>query len=408
MFNKSYEYKNTNSFAIIGSFTRSLDTSHKENNRIHLISSICLIKQKEMDLIGKYLFDYNSVQTQKISYVFILTPNLKEYLIPEVTNKDSLIIIKCSISTFLKNLLFDYKSNLFFNSVFGELNLESKDFDVICQQSVFIFLNQMWSNVVLNFKLNKVDLSGGSISKRHLLHTVDFQLVLNLIKIFGDIKNINNLIYNSFTNSILSSSIPLDLYNQILASSSDILTMKVKDVNNISFLNKNKNPLIYSEDIIRYYNSYEDIVKSNFALTIEMLIADITNGIKSDLEKLNNSNNKYSLNLNSLSYDKSKIENIDNESTKYMRNKEKKRFKKERAEIKSQGVSRQLSKINYEISILNVTKENIETKLINTENFLKHFIENSKEYTILELVELQQKYLNINNHLKLKKTRIIN
>ena len=408
MYNKSYEYKTSNNFAIVGSFTRSFDTSHKENNRIHLISSICLIKQKEMDLIGKYLSDYNSDQTQKISYVFILTPNLKEHLKPEVTDKDSLIIIKCSISTFLKNLLFDYKSNLFFNSVFGELNLESKDFDVICQQSVFIFLNQMWSNVVLNFKLNKVDLSGGSISKRHLLHTVDFQLVLNLIKIFGDIKNINNLIYNSFTNSILSSSIPLDLYNQILASSSDILTMKVKDVNNISFLNKNKNPLIYSEDIIRYYNSYEDIVKSNFALTIEMLIADITNGIKSDLEKLNNSNNKYSLNLNSLSYDKSKIENIDNESTKYMRNKEKKRFKKERAEIKSQGVSRQLSKINYEISILNVTKENIETKLINTENFLKHFIENSKEYTILELVELQQKYLNINNHLKLKKTRIIN
>ena len=167
--------------------------------------------------------------------------------------------------------------------------------------------------------------------------------------------------------------------------------------------------MIYSEDIIRYYNSYEDIVKSNFALTIEMLIADITNGIKSDLEKLNNSNNKYSLNLNSLSYDKSKIENIDNESTKYMRNKEKKRFKKERTLVQSEGISSKVSNLNSEISSLNQRKAFIKEQIISKESELIQFTQNSKEYTISDLINLQKKYVNINNdNNKYKKNRKLN
>nr|YP_010561569.1 hypothetical protein OSR58_mgp21 [Ganoderma flexipes]UYX56940.1 hypothetical protein [Ganoderma flexipes] len=99
MYNNSSQY-DTNQFAIIGSFTRSFETSHKENNRIHLISSICLIKQKEMGFLGNYLFYYSSNYSEKIFYVFILTPNIIENIEPEIINKGSLVIIKCSIGTF--------------------------------------------------------------------------------------------------------------------------------------------------------------------------------------------------------------------------------------------------------------------------------------------------------------------
>ena len=343
--------------------------------------------------------------SEKISYVFILTANLINYMQPDITNKGSLVIIKCSISTFIKNMLFTEESNSLFDNVFGGLNLKSKDFDSICQQSVFIFLNQMWSNVLLNFKLSKVDVSGGSITKRHLLQTVDFQLVTNLLKFFDE-SVIPNLIYKSFKEPMISSSIPLNYYNKFVDRRIDILNMKVKDVNNISFLNKD--PLIYSDKVFEEYISFEKILKSNFELSIEMLITDITNGINSELETLNNTNNKLSIDLDVLSYKKSNIEGLDSQSTKYMTNKDKKRFKKERAQIKSQGILNQLSQLDVQISKLNFNKENIEEKIINKKNELNQFILNNKEYTILDLLNLQKKYTNNNNIFNLKKTRKLN
>ena len=395
----------TSDFAIISTFSRSFDTSHNIKNRIHLVSSICLIKQTEMEIIGNYLNNYYPNTSEKISYVFILTANLINYMQPDITNKGSLVIIKCSISTFIKNMLFTEESNSLFDNVFGGLNLKSKDFDSICQQSVFIFLNQMWSNVLLNFKLSKVDVRGGSITKRHLLQTVDFQLVTNLLKFFDE-SVIPNLIYKSFKEPMISSSIPLNYYNKFVDRRIDILNMKVKDVNNISFLNKD--PLIYSDKVFEEYISFEKILKSNFELSIEMLITDITNGINSELETLNNTNNKLSIDLDVLSYKKSNIEGLDSQSTKYMTNKDKKRFKKERAQIKSQGILNQLSQLDVQISKLNFNKENIEEKIINKKNELNQFILNNKEYTILDLLNLQKKYTNNNNIFNLKKTRKLN
>ena len=53
-------------------------------------------------------------------------------------------------------------------------------------------------------------------------------------------------------------------------------------------------------------------------------------------------------------------------------------------------------------------KENIEEKIINKKNELNQFILNNKEYTILDLLNLQKKYTNNNNIFNLKKTRKLN
>ena len=90
------------------------------------------------------------------------------------------------------------------------------------------------------------------------------------------------------------------------------------------------------------------------------------------------------------------------------KNKDKKRFKKERAQIKSQGILNQLSQLDVQISKLNFNKENIEEKIINKKNELNQFILNNKEYTILDLLNLQKKYTNNNNIFNLKKTRKLN
>ena len=51
----NYPQKDTNNFAIISSFARSFDTSNKEKNRIHLTSSMCVLREKEFDRLNYLL-----------------------------------------------------------------------------------------------------------------------------------------------------------------------------------------------------------------------------------------------------------------------------------------------------------------------------------------------------------------
>lgn len=88
-----------------------------------------------------------------------------------------------------------------------------------------------------------------------------------------------------------------------------------------------------------------------------------------------------------------------------MSNKEKKRFKKERTQIKKLNLSSELSKLENEISDLEYRIEVINKKIIGKESELSQFIENKKEYTLLDLINLQKKYLNVNNNPVLKKNK---
>ena len=206
-------------YAIIASFGRSFDSSHIENNRIHLISSIFLLE--DLSYLARLMEDFK--RSNKIFYIFGVFSEVREL---EVRDLGSLVIILCNINDIFKYIMFNKNSEGLFNNIFGDLNLDRKDFDSILQQSIFIFNNQMWSNIVLNFKLNKIDVSGGSISKRHILQTVELRFVSFLLNIL-DTTEISEAIYKNFKNPILSSYIPLDFYNIFL--NTDILKLKSKN-----------------------------------------------------------------------------------------------------------------------------------------------------------------------------------
>ena len=68
------QQQNTNDFGILANFTRSFDNYHNENDRIHLISSICLIKENEfIRLIN--LFKNKEIYSDEIFYIFVLSPS---------------------------------------------------------------------------------------------------------------------------------------------------------------------------------------------------------------------------------------------------------------------------------------------------------------------------------------------
>ena len=110
-----------------------------------------------------------------------------------------------------------------------------------------------------------------------------------------------------------------------------------------------------------------------------------------------------------MSYKKSTLEEIGSVTTKYMSNKQKKRFKKERTLLKKEGISTKVSALNSEISSLNQRKAFIKEQIISKESELKQFNQNSKEYSISDLINLQKKYVNINKDIyKYKKNRKLN
>ena len=49
---------------------------------------------------------------------------------------------------------------------------KNKDFDAVISNSLFIFNNLYWSNMILTFKMSGYDISGGTEFKRHLLCTL--------------------------------------------------------------------------------------------------------------------------------------------------------------------------------------------------------------------------------------------
>lgn len=392
MLNKSQKLysDNTNHFAILANFTRSLDKSHTENNRIHLISSICLIKYDEMVLLNKFLeqdlFGDNL-------FVFIVAPKSNDIPTSKAVRKGNLTIIYLTIYEFLSNLGLTDKSDPLFEKVFGKSNLSHKNFDVISQKSIFIFQNQMWSNILLNFKINNVDLSGGTTPKRHILQTVNYQLVLQLLKIYGDSNIIKKMIYNSFKDPILSSSVPLNYYQNFLNNKNKIHNLKVKDIYKIPSIIKH--PLIYNETelIKQNYLTYEDIIQTNLKEAIHMLIQNITNSIKKELDNYNKTYNLYHSELNSLEIQVSQIENIDSIKTKYMSNKAKKLFKEEKKKIKASDFTKELANLKNKISVLENKIDNINKKIISKQSELTQFTQNIKEYTLLELNNLQKKYI---------------
>lgn len=406
MSNNLYQKNNNNNtrFGIIASFTRSFDSSHIETNRIHLISSICLINSNDIEmLLIKDNFNNKIFDLHENYYIFIVLPHSNENKLRKI-EKGNLLIIVLTISELIGHLGFTEKSNQLFENIFGELNLEYKDFNVISQNSLFIFLDQLWSNILLNFKINKIDVSGGSISKRHILQTVNLQLVLNLLNVFDELKIINNIIYNSFKSPILSSSIPLKYYQKFFNNLGNINNLKVKDIVNNPLIIQNLLNFNDKELFNKNNFNFEEIIINNLKLSVEMLIKDIIISFNNQLDNFNKIYDSYNNKLIMLSHDKDYIENIDKVSTKYMKNKTKKIFKKERSEIKQSNISNIIANLNNNISVLERKIEDINNLINNKQNELNQFNENNHEYTLLELNNLHTKYIKNNS---LEKTKLL-
>ena len=268
-----------NGSRVLACFARSYDENHVKSGRIHLISSVVLTRyeffqsQSMIENMNNPENNYKDLYTvfNIVDEDDISLENLDgyKYKVDEVNQR--IRFIHLPMSTLLGLGLFandDYKfsdmEKNFRNNIFGEKNLKNKDNENICRDSLFIFSNEYWGNIVLDFNKRGIDISGGTGPKRHVLNTVNITLY-EYLEILYD-KRIDFLkkyiVYNGFDSPYLSSKVNLKHLKSIIDifSPNNLELLKWKDVKDIITDDGNIN----LNNVKRfYYNMYKNKNKDN-------------------------------------------------------------------------------------------------------------------------------------------------
>lgn len=216
--------KNTN-FYLIASFTRSSDPYHKSQGLIHLISSIFMTKDLNLENM-KSIIEY-----PKDQYIIKVIDGPSDTKLVRI--KDTNVLVQ----NFNYNDFFyfinpgDYTNVL--NTIYGSPTSRSNStgsgvgrgssdvlggpvnketiFNSPFSNAIFIFENFSWSTLQVLYRANNIQISGGSISQRQYITSVQYNLFMFLInmgfsldsiyphKILESLKDIEGSYFNSYS-----------------------------------------------------------------------------------------------------------------------------------------------------------------------------------------------------------------
>lgn len=367
--------------AILACFTRSYDNHHKNN--LHLITSIFYKENLKEEELRKYHDNVMKLtKTNEIIYVFIVDLEERDVEYEMRVNYERFKLININLANLTGYLNIPRKENSLFERIFGKTTLKTKDFDNLYQNSLFIFRGIMWSSVVLSFRMNGVNISGGSISTRHILSSVNFQLLMNLFYFEIDPTMIKKMTYDSSKLSILSNTIPLDLLGNLELIYKDLDHLKGFNYKKISQYIKDKYFINYPEQgnlekflyfLNKNYKISFHILSTNISIAFEEKIQNL----KEQLKYIENEQIDINRNIEELT-------NLEYISTKNMSNKKKKLLKKER-EKKLENHTENLSSLHKKINNLLDKENKLHIKLDNLEIEYQIFKKELKNKTLKDL-----------------------
>nr|YP_009710654.1 hypothetical protein [Amanita inopinata]QFZ98603.1 hypothetical protein [Amanita inopinata] len=243
---------------ILATFARSFDKYIPEGN-IHLISSIIYLQMENYKLDLEALKSYtNNNKTQRFLFRIFLYPGDLDFTYNSQEHGEYL-------TEYCINLPYLFLSNRekgwisLIEEIVGDRLTDKKDFDNILSDSLFIFHDISWKIVKSLFKLNNIIVSGGSITKRNILTTVEYNLSFYLIVLGLNTK----AIYDSFL------------------IQENLLNINFKSKISISDIDKIDN--IFER--IQYYNKY--IYKKITVILLKSELESRLSNINNDIESLN-------------------------------------------------------------------------------------------------------------------------
>ncbi len=395
-----------NEYKIFACFAKAKDESHILKNRVHLVGSA---------VVSRFLVDKEDVierfkgkRKSSGGYNFVIFNVMEEDRIEE---QESGVIINDDVTYYdiqfkvLIRWLDDTYGNGLADKFFGN-DLMKEGFDGLnSSECLFVFTNELWSNIVLKFKLNGIDVSGGCISDRHMLSTGGGALkdFLNIIYEYN-LKLINQkIIYDSRNNEheIMSGKIPLKFYkkaDEIICSYKsgkfgvEEMLLKLVKIDERLVQGMRKDMLI--KFVMDNLNLIKRLLIDSIIKKYEDALIPLRNKLK--INKDEKESNDYRLN------EINKVLTGDIK-TREMSNKSKKKYKKYRKELegniknekkninvalewKVQNLSGQIEEIEEEISKIEERKTEIEKSLdvmnfkeINDKYFEECVMEKTKE-----------------------------
>lgn len=173
---------NNKNFFILACLARSYDKYHNKECLIHLVCSIFYTTD----------FSINSKVPLKDSITIRLVEDTD--ILFDVRQHDGKFFeIIINIYYFLGLIeKSDVQMSKFVSLLFGNYDSKEKELSNFNLSNVlFVFENISWFKIMYLFKLVKVQISGGSISKRHVLSNVKFCLVRYLAILGFDLSKVN-------------------------------------------------------------------------------------------------------------------------------------------------------------------------------------------------------------------------
>ena len=169
----------------LSTISRSFDKYHVDNNRIHLVSSNFYTTKFNIDsntrfITKKFVKRVFGTSNDNLDFEIIEhTPNCVEFIFPIVYLFQKFYnseIENPNIDTFLKILLGDYY--LQSRNPEGEVNT-----DLLLSKLLFVYGQVSYNTLQILHSRFKIDISGGTISNRHMLSTVAYNLTTILIQL---------------------------------------------------------------------------------------------------------------------------------------------------------------------------------------------------------------------------------
>jgi hypothetical protein len=285
--------ENNNKLYLIATLARSFDQYHVKNKQIHLIASIFYTNK---DLINNISLLRNN---SDIHIIIRLLRKEDDYFKVIEHNANS-VEFYCSLTHLLDESINNGLEH-FLGELIGSYDLKSKISGEIFNNVYFIFEDITWLNLQLFFKNIKIKVSGGSITRRQILSTNQYNLSIFLLKLgynYDDIYNSINII-KDISSENLESKYSMDDKNLILTyiemcfykELENIQSEKYSFEKDIKLLKGNISTLQSEKSSIKNKKGQQD-KNTKKSIKLNKKIENLNNNIESRLEKVSLLNSK--------------------------------------------------------------------------------------------------------------------
>lgn len=300
-----------NKLYTLSTVSRSFDKYHVDNNKIHLVSSIFYANSFEVN---------SNTNFNSVHYIIRILP-VDLDIFEVITHNSTCIEFRVSIVYFLNSLL-NSSVEGFIEVLIGNRFETEKENHSLLNNVLFVYEDLSWPTIQTVFKQININISGGSISKRQILSTAEynlssmlFSLGYNLVDIYNSSIILSKLLqrYKDIGNSKISFDLEINLGLK-LNKLQIYLKLNIENINKeiidleLDFKSSSGTLLKFEKDLLQTGDHNKD--SKNLTTTRSLKLDKNIFNTKGKIEKLSKQISALKSKLTELNKEVSKLDNL--------------------------------------------------------------------------------------------------